>query len=238
MNFLATIFNIIFYQPLFNLLVLIYHYLSFHDFGIAIILLTLLIRILFYPLTLKSIKSQKFFQELQPKIKEIQKKYRNDQQKQTQEIMKLYQKEKVNPFSGCLPLLIQLPFLIALYQILKKGLALEEMKNLYFFIPNPGKIDPTFFGLIDLTRPYFWLAAFAGFLQFFQTKITLPQSTKKFSSDKMEQFSAIFQKQSLFLFPILTFLILLKLPSAIGVYWIVSTIFTIFQQYFIFKKLK
>jgi len=238
MNFLVTVFNTIFYRPLFNILVLVYQYLSFHDFGITIILLTLLIRLLFYPLTLKSIKSQKFFQELQPKIKEIQKKYKDDQQKQTQEIMKLYQKENMNPFSGCLPLLIQLPVLIALYQILRKGLIFEEISNLYFFIPNPGQINPTFLGILDLSKSYLWLAILAGFLQFIQTKLTLPKTSKSLSLDKIEQFSNLFQKQSLFVFPVLTVLILVKLPSAIGLYWLVSTIFTIIQQYFIFQKLK
>jgi YidC/Oxa1 family membrane protein insertase len=238
MNFFVLIFNTIFYRPLFNILILIYQYFSFHDLGITIILFTILIRVLFSPLTYKSIKAQKTFQELQPKIKEIQKKFKDDQQKQAQEIMKLYKEANFNPFSGCLPLLIQLPILIALYQILQRGLVPGEMANLYFFVSNPGKIEPTFLGIINLERAYFELALLAGFLQLLQVKFTTPKPSKLSISDKMEKFSAIFQKQSLFIFPLLTFLVLVKLPSAIGLYWIVSTLFTITQQYFIFKKLK
>jgi YidC/Oxa1 family membrane protein insertase len=236
-EFLNNIFNIILYRPLFNVLILLYQYLPGQDFGVAIIILTILIRILFYPLSSKAIKSQKTLQDLQPKLQEIQKKYKDDKEKQTRVLMELYQKANINPFSGCLPLLIQLPILIALYQVLRRGLAPGEMLNLYSFVPNPGEINSTFLGLVNLGEPSIILAALSAILQFFQTKMLTPAMPQADKKDAMTYFSNIFQKQALYVFPILTFFILLRLPSAIGLYWLVSTIFSMLQQYFIVKRI-
>lgn len=237
MQFFINLFNLILYKPLFNILILFYQYLPGQDFGIAIILLTILIKVLFYPLGVKAIKSQKVLQELQPKIREIQKKYKDDKEKQTRAMMELYQKEKINPFSGCLPLLIQLPILIALYQVFRKGLVSEEMINLYYFIPKPGQIDPTFFGIMNLSQPSIILAILAGIFQFIQTKMITPKISKVQKGEgQMAQFSGMIQKQTLYFFPIFTVLILWRLPAAIGLYWIIAALFSIIQQYLVFKK--
>src|SRR3989339_247837 len=99
-EFLVNIFHNFLYQPLFNLLVLLYNYIPGHDFGIAIILLTLLIRFILYPLSVKAFDSQRTIQKIQPQIQEIQKKYKDDKEKQAKETMEIYKKEKINPFSG------------------------------------------------------------------------------------------------------------------------------------------
>jgi YidC/Oxa1 family membrane protein insertase len=237
MDFFISAFNTILYQPLFNALVLLYQYLPGRDFGIAVIVLTLLIRIILYPLMVKSIKSQKILSELQPKIQEIQQKFKNDKERQTKEMMALYQKEKINPFGGCLPLLLQLPILIALYRVFWKGLQPEATSHLYSFVPNPGVIDPTFFGLINLAETSLVLAVLAGLTQFFQSKMLLPKTKKaKQGGGQMAQFSEMMQKQMLYFFPIFTVFILWRLPSAIGLYWIITALFSIGQQYLILKK--
>ncbi|MDP2664162.1 MAG: YidC/Oxa1 family membrane protein insertase [bacterium] len=239
MDFLISVFNTILYQPLFNALVFLYQYIPGRDFGIAVIALTLIIRIVFYPLMAKSIKSQKVMSEIQPKVQEIQKKYKDDKEKQAKETMALYQKEKVNPFGGCLPLLVQLPILIALYQVFWKGLQPESMGFLYSFVPNPGAIDPTFLGIVNLAEASIVLAIVAGISQFFQTKMLMPNMKQSVpQGGQMAQFSGMMQKQMLYFFPILTVFILWRLPSAIGIYWIVTAIFTILQQYLVTKKPK
>jgi len=103
MSFITGLFNTILYRPLLNFLVLLYKYVPGHDFGIAIILLTVIVKLLLYPLGSKAIKSQKNLAEIQPKIKEIQEKYKDDKEKQTRALMEFYKEAKVNPFSGCLP---------------------------------------------------------------------------------------------------------------------------------------
>jgi len=234
MNFLSTAFNIVLYQPLLNILVLLYLYLPGHDFGVAIIVLTVLTKLIFYPLGVKAIKSQRALSTLQPKIKEIQEKYKDDKEQQTKEIMTLYKTEKINPFSGCLPILIQLPVLIALYRVFWFGLKPEQMTLLYSFVPLPGTINPSFLGIINLAEPNIILAILAGVLQFIQIRKSMPTTKIKKDSGVSEHM----QKQMQYFMPIFMIVILFRLPSAIGLYWVTTTIFTIVQQYVILKKEK
>ena len=231
-----NLFYLIFYQPLLNVLILLYQYLPGQDFGVAIIFLTILIRILFYPLTSQTIKSQKALEDFQSKVREIQEKYKKNKEEQAKAMMEFYQKEKVNPFSGCLPLLIQLPILIALYQVFQKGLAIEEMTNLYSFVPQPTQINPFFLGILNLIQPNLVLAILAGIFQFLQTKMTIPKNSKTERKEiPMARFSQMMQKQMLYFFPFFTFLFLWRLPAAIALYWLVTTLLSIIQQYLIFK---
>jgi YidC/Oxa1 family membrane protein insertase len=237
MNFFIHGFTVLLYNPLFNALILLYLYLPGHDFGIAVIVLTIIIRIVLYPLMVKSLKSQKTLSELQPKLQEIQQKYKDDKEKQTKEMMALYQKEKINPFGGCLPLLIQFPILIALYRVFWRGLHPSTITHLYGFVPNPGTINPNFLGLINLAEPSLALAFLAGIIQFFQSKMLMPQSKKsQEKKDQTTQFSDIMQKEMLYFFPIITVFILWKLPSAIGLYWVVTGLFSIYQQHLVNRE--
>ena len=237
MDLLIDAFHTILYQPLFNGLVLLYEYLPGHDFGIAVITLTVIIRIILSPLMIKSIRSQKALTDLQPKIQEVQKKYKEDKEKQTKEVMALYKKEKINPFGGCLPLLIQLPILIALYRVFWRGFQPETMSYLYSFVPHPGTIDPYFLGIVNLGEASIVIALLAGIAQFFQTKMMTPKTKSKPKEGRMaSQFSNKMQKQMLYFFPIFTVFILWKLPAAIGIYWIVTALFSIGQQHLILKK--
>ena len=240
MNFIIDVFNTILYRPLFNALVIIYQLIPGHDFGLAVILLTILTRLIIYPLMAQSLRSQKVLTKLQPKIRELQVKHKNDKEKQAKELISLYQKEKINPLGGFLPLLIQFPILIALYQVFWKGLRPEEMANLYSFVSQPKIIDPIFFGLINLAKSSLILALIAAIFQFFQTKmltiyqpVGLVKTPEK--TDQMTSFSNLFQKQMLYFFPIFTVFILWKLPAAIAIYWITTSLFSLVQQYFFFK---
>src|SRR3989344_3474707 len=140
-GFLVTIFNIFLYRPLFNFLVIIYNYVPGHDFGIAIIILTLIIRVIIYPISVKALNSQKALQKLQPKLQEIQQKYKDDKEKQGVETLELYRKEKINPFSGLFLALVQFPILIALYNVFWNGLNAKELVHLYSFVLNPENIN-------------------------------------------------------------------------------------------------
>ena len=234
MGALISFFNIVLYQPLLNGLILLYTYLPGQDFGVAVIVFTLLIKLILHPSSLHAIRSQKAMAKIQPKVKEIQKKYKGDRQKQAQATMELYKKEKISPFSGCLPLLLQLPILIALYQVFLKGLKPESLTaSLYSFVPNPGEIVPVLLGIVNLSQPNLLLALLAGILQFFQSKISVGrQKTKK------GDFSSMMQNQMLYFFPIFTVFIVWKLGSIIGLYWIVSTLFSIGEQYMVKSKAK
>lgn len=233
MSFISQLFNNFLYKPLFNILIALYVFIPGSDFGVAIIVLTIFIKLLLYPLNVKAIKSQKAFAKLQPQIKEIQEKYKNEKQKQTTEIMALYKKEKINPFSGIGPLFIQLPVLIALYWVFQRGISMEYMKELYSFMPVPGQIKASFLGIIDLTKPSIFLAVLSGILQYWQAKISLFQNKSAASKEKKKKpdFADMMGKQMLYFMPIFTVIVLFSIPSAIGLYWSVSTLFMIIQQY-------
>ena len=232
MNFLVEIFNTLLYRPLFNALILLYQFLPGRDFGIAVIVLTILIRLLLHPLMIQSLRSQKALTKIQPKLKEIQNNHKHDQQKQAEEMMALYRQEKINPFASLLTLFIQLPLIIALYQVFRKGFQPEEMAALYSFVSNPGVINPSFLGLINLAQPHVLLAIAGGIFQFFQMK-TLTPSVKKTKKKKQQTdlFMDIMQKQMIYFFPFLTIVILIKLPAALALYWITTSLFSIAQQY-------
>lgn len=204
------------------------------------IILTVLIRLLLYPLMARAIKSQKVLADLQPKIQEIQEKFKNDKEKQAKEMMGLYQREGINPLGGCLPLLIQMPILLALFRVFmafKDGLGAAQSTILYSFVPFSGiPGEPMFLGLLNLAQPSLILAVLAGVCQFFQTKTISPKVKKIKTSDQMAKFSGTMQKQMLYFFPVFIFFILLRLPAAIGLYWIVTALFSIGQQYLVFAK--
>lgn len=230
---LSFLYNEIIYKPLVNLLVIFYN-VAGYNFGVAIVLLTVLIRLIFYPLTLKAIKSQKILAELQPKLKEIQKKYK-DKEEQAKKMFQLYKEHKINPFSGCLPILIQLPILIALYQIFLKGINGIDTSYLYSFVSKPEIINLSFLGILNLNERNYILAILAGVLQYFQTKMMQGFKSKNDFSFQKEDISSLLNKQMLFMFPILTVFIAATLPSALALYWVVSTLFSIVQQYFVLK---
>ncbi len=230
---ISELFNTILYQPLLNLLILFYVYIPGGDFGIAVIALTLLIKIILLPVSLKATHSQRKLSLLQPKIKQIQKKYEKDKAKQSEELMNLYKNEKINPFSGCLPFIIQLPFLIALYKVFLSGLNIERIRPLlYGFVPPISSINPVFLGFINLNSPNAPLAFLAAVLQFLQTKSISLKTTKKHSKE------SFFQKQTLYFFPLLTFFLVWKFGAVIGIYWITTTLFSLGEYYIIKSKEK
>jgi len=232
-NFIGTIFNEALYRPLFNGLIFLYNIIPLHDFGLAIILLTIIIRLILYPLNQKAIRSQKALNELQPQIKELQTKFKSDRVKQSQALMDLYRANNINPASGCLPLLIQLPVLLALYQVFLNGLKPSSLNSLYSFIGRPAAINPMFFGLLDLSKSNYILAILAGALTFVQSKMMTPSLSKNSSGS---DFSTMISRQMLYLMPVVTVVIAWKLPAGLALYWIVITLFSIIQQYFITRK--
>lgn len=210
-----------------------------HDVGLVIILITIAVRLLVYPLTSKSIKSQKAVQDLQPKVEAIKKEYASDQQKQAAMLMSLYKDNKVNPFASCLPLLIQLPILIALYLVMRDSLMTDKFAaELYSFVANPGKLNSISFGFLDLIKPNIVLAVLAGAAQFFQAKMMLAKQPPKEAGagGKDENMMAMMNKQMVYVMPIMTVVICYSLPSGLALYWFFSTILTLAQQYILLRK--
>jgi YidC/Oxa1 family membrane protein insertase len=253
---MMQLLTVIFYQPLLNLLVLAYNLIPGHDLGLAIIAVTILIKLVLYPFSLKSIQSQKAMQELQPKLDALKLKFKDDKEAQAKEMMLLYKNEKVSPFSSCLPLLIQLPFLIAIYQVFRTGLSNGSLGLVYPFIANPGHINPIAFGFLDLSKPQWVLALLAAVIQFWQAKMLVnkkpevpgyknaaifnPQGIPTpgliaNSGAKDENMMAMMNKQMTYLMPAMTLIIGFSLPGGLALYWVAMTLVMVAQQYLAFN---
>lgn len=243
MSYISYIYNLIFYQPIFNFLVWLYDVIPGHDIGLAIIALTIAIRVILFPLFYQSIRSQKALQDIQPKITELRKKYKDDQQKQAAELMNLYKAEKVNPFSSCLPLLIQFPFLIAVYQAFRQGLLSQSLNVLYPFVANPGVINPISLGYFNLAKPSVILAVLAGAAQFWQARMMITKRPpviggKEIEGSKDEKMTAAVNKQMLYFMPIFTVIIGISLPAGLALYWLFTTLLMALQQLWMFRRHK
>lgn len=238
---MKQLYTLILYQPIFNALVFLYDVIPGNDIGVAIILLTIIIKFILYPLTAKSIRSQRDLQRIQPKIQEIQKKYKDQRDVLSQELMKLYKAEKVNPFSSCLPLLVQLPFFIAVFSVFRNGLSNpESLKMLYPFIHNPGSLNPVTFGVLDLSLPHnIILSALAGATQFWQGKMLVQKKPPMaVPGSKDENMATAMNKQMTYVMPLVTIYIGWVLPAGLVLYIVVTTLLTILQQYLIFRSPK
>lgn len=202
------------------------------DLGVAIILLTVIIKLILWPLSKKSIKSQKSLQELQPKIDELKLKYKDKQQEMGRALMDLYKEHKVNPFSSCLPLLLQLPFFIAVYRVFRDGLD-QHLDLVYSFVYRPEIINSMFLGFLDLSKPNVYLAIMAGLAQFWQAKMMMAKKNKNTTlvpNSKNESMTAIMNKQMLYFMPAITIFIGITLPGGLTLYWLVLTLLTVLQQ--------
>ena len=242
---MIELYNLIFYQPLFNFLIWLYNIIPGNDVGLAIIALTVIIRLILFPLYYQSIKSQKALQEIQPKVEELKKKYKDNKEKMSMEMMQLYKDEKVNPFSSCLPLLVQFPFLIAVYQVFRHGLNSESLDLLYPFVANPGQINsvsPFLLGL-DLAIPSIILAFLAGGAQFWQAKMMVTRKPplvkgKEIAGAGDEKMMAMMNKQMVYFMPLITVIIGISLPAGLTLYWFITTLLMALQQLWMFKKKK
>ncbi len=236
MNFLHNPIIDFFYFPLLKALIFLYQILPIKDFGIALLIFTILIKLILSPLSFKAIKSQKSLSQIQSKVKEIQEKHKEDKEKQMKAILELYKKEKFNPFSGCLFSILQIPIFLALFRLFWEGVQSFDFEPLFL-----GKINLSLSFFIQKdpqTIQYYWPAFFLAFLatafQFIQFKMQ-PFSFSQQKKDQMSKILDIFQKEMIILFPLFTLLVLLKLPCALSLYWLSSTLFSIFQQKLIFK---
>ncbi len=232
---ITKMWRTIIYQPLLNVLVAILIYLPGHPLGWAVILLTLAIRTVLLIPSQKSMKAQRRMQEIQPRLEELKKTYANDQARLAQETMILWKEAKVNPLSSCLPLLIQLPILIALYSVISGGLSPDRTILIYDFLPDFAlhEIDPTFFGFNLLTRSAIVMPIIVGGLQFIQMTL-MTYKRKKQKGEKEEKKAPnemeMANKMMKYIMPVMIAIFSARLPAAVGIYWATSTSYGILQQ--------
>ncbi len=224
-----NLLNLIFVDPIFNALIFFYN--IFGDIGLAIIAITLTVRIALMPLSSRAFKAQRKLQALQPELKRLQDKHKDDKETLSKELMAFYKREGVSPTSSCLPTLIQIPILITLYVVFRDAITGQHLDSVYSFIQQPSSIDPNFLGInLSSTGAHpanIILAVITGGLQFVQSKMLMPKDGATTGMNR----------QIMYIFPVLTFVFALTLPAALPLYWATSTLFMIVQQYVIIKNL-
>lgn len=179
------------------------------SFGLSIILLTVLIKLILLPVTLKQDKSMKEMKKLQPKIDELKKKYKGDPQLLNQKTMELYKEHKVNPAGGCLPMLVQLPILWALFGVLRKEGVVPDETFLWFSLITPD--------------PLFVLPILNGLISFIQQKVMGTASNPQ-------------MKNMMYMFPLMMVFISYKMPGGLQLYWLISSLTGVAQQYFVMNR--
>jgi YidC/Oxa1 family membrane protein insertase len=194
------------------------------DYGWSIVAFTLLIKLVLLPLSLSQLKSMQGMQVVQPKVKELQEKYKNNPEKQNAEIMKLYKEYKVNPMAGCLPLLVQFPILIGLYNVLRYPVKYQVFANEAAL----KMADIGFLWMPNLTERDIILAVLSGVTTYLSTAMTTTKEARQQPSQKM----------MLYMMPIMMFWWGLSFPAGLTLYWTVSNVFQLAQQYFITNPLK
>ncbi|MFH0829498.1 MAG: YidC/Oxa1 family membrane protein insertase [Candidatus Kerfeldbacteria bacterium] len=247
---MSAFFNEVFYRPIFNALIALYHYLPVHDIGLAIIAVTIAtLVVLFWP-SLVQIKSSQALQELQPKLKALQVKYKDDRQELAKQTMLLYKEHKFNPLSSCLPLLIQLPFFFALYRVFISGLSVDptthildpkQLPNLYGHLRDiyaTAALSPISFGFINLTAKHnIILALIVGATQYFLTKLLAPKkSAPNVPGAKDERTTSSILQQMNYFTPISFAVISYILPAGLSLYYITWNIFQILQRQWVARK--
>lgn len=237
----SSLFFHVFYQPILNAVVWLYNVLPGHDLALAIIGVTIVIKLILWPLSQQSVRAQRDLQAMQPKIEAIKKEYADNREEQAKAMMALYREHKINPFSSCLPLLIQLPFFFAVFKVLREiGTNNKILEFVYGFIHRPEMISSQgLFGLIDLAKPSYVLAILAGAAQFWQAKMLSHQRPPVHNNGaRDEDFAAILNKQMLYMMPIMTVVIGFTFPGGLSLYWLVLTLLTVLQQYLVFRSKK
>ena len=240
MSIFGTVYNEILFKPLFNALVFLAGRVPFKDLGIAVIILTIVVRFVIFPFTHKSIKTQAKMREVEPELRKIREETNGKQEEQARRTMELYKKHGVSPFSGCLLLLVQLPILIALYQLFIKDIA-ANVSFLYPFMPFPEQIRYMFLNLIDMTTASVSLAVLAAFSQFIQMRLAMPPKvTEQKSENKSFQndFTKMFSSQALYIFPVVILVISMQFPSAVALYWTTSNVFASVHEWMVRRRSK
>lgn len=235
-------FDTLIVNPLINLVLFFYAALPYHDLGLAVIIVTILVRLLVWPLASKQLHSQRAMQRLAPEIAKLRKKANGDKQKESQMLMELYKEKGISPFASLTPVLIQMPLLIAFYYALRHAVVAADIAKLAYdpiasmpaikaIIANPETYKTLLFSIVDLAKPSIVIAALAAGAQYIQTKQIMPKKP----ADKADTAAQVAQI-SVLLFPFMTFLFAMSLPSALGLYWFVASLVSIFQQHLILRK--
>lgn len=239
----SFIWHTFFFDPVYNALVYFIDVVPGGDVGLAIVFTTILVKVILLPLSLKAARTQLIMREIEPKLREIKEKFKDKREEQARAMMNIYKEAGLNPFSSILLLLIQIPVVIALYLSVIRGGGVPlpdiNLALLYSFVPAPETVSMIFFGFVDITARSLPLALLAGVTQFIHTHLSLPKAKprdKDAEPNFKDDFARSMQLQMRYVMPILIFVVAYTISAAVALYFFVSNVMAIGQEYIVRAK--
>ncbi len=234
------IWHTFFFDPVYNGLIFFIDVIPRGDVGLAIIAIVILVKTILLPLSIKAVKTQKIMREIEPKLKELKEKYKDNREEQARAMMSIYKEAGMNPFVSIVLMFIQIPIIISLYYSVYSGggIALPDINNelLYSFVASPVTVSMNFLGHIDIAAKSVWLALLASGTQFFQIKLSMPAIEPRDPStpgNMKEDFMRNLQLQMRYGMPVLIFFAAYFISAAIALYFFVSNAVAILQEFYV-----
>ncbi len=230
---LSSAFNALIHTPLYNGLIFFVDIVPLHDVGLAVVLLTILVRVILFPLSRQAVKTQIAMKEVAPEIEILKEKFKDKQEEQARAIFALYRGKGIRPFSSFFLILLQLPILFGLYWVFwKGGLPQVDASLLYSFVPTPPLVNMSFLGIVDMGGRDVVLAALAGITQLIQARLSMgPRKPHvgpvTFGSDLARSMDI----QMRYILPVMISVIAYTVSAAVALYWVTSNTFMILQEY-------
>lgn len=238
---ISSVFNTIFYNPLYNGLIFLIDKIPGSNIGLAVIIFTVIVKLVLMPLSRGAVVTQLKMKQLEPELAKLREKYKSDKQEQGRKMLEFYKVNGLNPFAGILLMLIQLPIILALAFIFYKGgLPVVNTEILYSFVQTPAVVSTLFLGFIDVSVRNILLGALAGITQFFQVRFSVPayKTTEGQAPSFKDDLARSMNVQMRYVLPALVFFISLGVSGAVALYWITSNLFTIAQELYFRRGIK
>lgn len=234
---MSFLYHTLFFDPLYNILVLLFKVLPWVDAGIIVVLFTILVRLIMFPLSRKAVLTQVKMAEIGSDLARIKEQYKDKAEEQARQTLALYKEKGVNPFSGILVIIIQIPIILALYQIF---ILLPEVNPalLYPFVTVPDHINTTFLGFLDITTKSVTLALLAAVSTFFQFQLSMKGQAPPKGNSFTDNLTRSMQTQMKYFFPVMVFFISYRISGVIALYWFTTNLFSIGQEIFVRKNIK
>ncbi len=234
---MSYIYHLFFFNPLYNFLLLMLKVAPWMDVGVAVILITFLVRLILYPLSRKAVLTQVKMAEIGPQVEKIKQQYKDKPDEQARQTLALYREKGVNPFSGILVILIQIPVIIALYRIFLR-LPQVDISFLYSFVQAPTHINTVFLGFFDLTTKSLVIALLAALATLWQLTISTKGQQKPQGNSFGDNLAASMQGQMKYFFPVIVFFIAYKASGVLALYWLTTNLFSVAQELYVRRKLR
>lgn len=237
---ISSLFHTLVRDPLYNALVALISLGGWIDVGVAIVVLTLLVKVALFPLAQKASRTQRLMKELEGPTKEIRERYKDNREEQGRRLLELYREKGVNPFSSILLILIQLPVILGLYLVfLNGGLPAIDTTLLYPFVPVPTEVSMMFLGVVAITGKSYVLAVLAGVTQYIQAHYVMPAPSPRGDNPSFqEDLARSMHLQMKYVLPVFIAGIAYVTGAAVALYWVTSNIFTIGQELYVKRRLE